>query len=275
MTSRRWICAAAALVAFVAPAGANASARNDGPPRSIAALGDSITTGACADGVSCADATLADSWSTGTNPVVDSQLLRLRAIWKSRAPVRALNLASNSFVTMADLASQATQARRAGAAYVTIEIGENDLCAGTPIPTFRTELERGLSVLTSGVQARKLPPKILLLSIENLAAHWRVVHADPATRRAFAAGYTLDCGLGDKATRAQLDQVEARARALNTVEAEVCSTVPYCLYDGGTYFRLPLRASYFSPADYQHLSVAGQRALAAAEWKVALKFLYD
>jgi hypothetical protein len=76
-------------------------------------------------------------------------------------------------------------------------------------------------------------------------------------------------------SRARLAAVEARARALNAVEAEVCSTVPYCLYDGGTYYRLPLHARYFSPADYQHLSLAGERALAAAEWKVALKFVYD
>jgi len=54
----------------------------------------------------------------------------------------------------------------------------------------------------------------------------------------------------------------------------VCSTVPYCLYDGGTYYHLPLHGAYFSPADYQHLSLAGQRALAAAEWKIALKILY-
>jgi hypothetical protein len=53
----------------------------------------------------------------------------------------------------------------------------------------------------------------------------------------------------------------------------VCSKHPLCLYDAGTYYRLPLKAGYFSPADYQHLSLAGQRALAAAEWKVALKIL--
>jgi hypothetical protein len=85
----------------------------------------------------------------------------------------------------------------------------------------------------------------------------------------------FDCALGDQVPKTWLAQIQARAQALNAVEAEVCSTVPYCLYDGGTYYRLPLRAAYFSPADYQHLSIAGQRALAAAEWKIALKVLYD
>jgi lysophospholipase L1-like esterase len=271
MTIRRLALAAAILTALVAVSAAIPATRNDGPPASIAALGDSITTAACADGTSCSDA-LPDSWSTGTNPAVRSHLLRLRKIWKNR-PVRAVDLASDADATMADLAAQARMARNDGAEYVTIEMGENDLCGSTSIATFKAELERGLDVLTGGTRAPA--PKILLLSIENIVAHWRVVHADPAARRAFRAGYRLDCALGDHVPGKWLAQIEARARTLNAVEAEVCSTVPYCLYDGGTYFRLPLRAAYFSPADYQHLSLAGQRALAAAEWKVALKILYD
>lgn len=260
---------AVVLTALVAVAGAQPATSNGGPPTSIAALGDSITTAACADGTDCSDA-LNDSWATGTNPAVDSHLRRLRAIWKNR-PVRASNFAADTYITMADLAAQAHQARHEGAAYVTIEIGENDLCGKTPIATFRSELRRGLDVLSAGTPT----PKILLLSIENIAAHWRVLHSDPAGRNAFASGYTLDCVLGAKVSHTWLTQIEARTRALNAVEAEVCSTVPYCLYDGGTYFRLPLRARYFSPADYQHLSLAGQRALAAAEWKIAQKILYD
>jgi lysophospholipase L1-like esterase len=275
MTIRPLVCVVAALAALGAVSSASPSVRNNGLPASIAALGDSITTAACADGASCANDTEVDSWATGTDPAVDSHLHRLQAMWKNRGSVRAVNLASNSFVTMADLPTQALQARRAGAAYVTIEIGENDLCAGTPIATFQSELARGLAVLTGGARAKTFPPKILLLSIENLADHWRVLQADPAARKALDRGYGLDCGLGGRVTRLQLAQVEARARALNHVEAEVCSTVPYCLYDGGTYYDLRLRARYFSPADYQHLSRAGQHALAAAEWKVALKILYD
>jgi lysophospholipase L1-like esterase len=268
MTVRSLISVTASLIALVAVSGASPATQNGGPPTSIAALGDSITNAACASGTSCTDAR-ADSWATGTSPAVDSQLLRLRAIFRNGTPVRAFNFASDSFVTMADLVAQARQAVRVRAAYVTIEIGENDLCAYTPVAKFRAELRRGLAALADGRR------KILLLSIENLAAHWRVLDANPAARKAFKAGGGIDCGLGDSASGAYLAQIEARARALNAVEAEACSAVPYCLYDGGAYFRLPLRARYFSAADYQHLSVAGQRALAAAEWKVALRFLYD
>jgi lysophospholipase L1-like esterase len=273
MTIRRSIFVTVALIGLIAASGATPASRNDGPPTSIAALGDSITAAACADGVSCSDI-LADSWSTGTNPAVQSHLRRLQAIWKSH-PVRAVNLASDAYVTMASLAGQALAARHDRADYITIEIGENDLCGSTPIATFRTELEHGLAVLEGGTLAKRPPPKILLLSIENIVAHWRVLHADPAARKAFKSGYSLDCALGNHVPASWIAQIEARVRALNAVEAEVCSSVPYCLYDGGTYYHLPLRARYFSPADYQHLSVAGQRALAAAEWRIALKFLYD
>jgi lysophospholipase L1-like esterase len=272
----RSILAAAVATALVAASGAQSASSNSGPPTSIAALGDSITAAACADEVSCADAP-ADSWATGTNPVVNSHLRRLQTIWNNppyrllHRPVHAFNLASDANVTMADLAAQAHEARREHADYVTIEIGENDLCGSTSIAAFRTNLKRGLTVLTAGTRR----PKILLLSIENIVAHWRVLRSDPAAHKAFAAGYTLDCALGAQVPHSWITQVEARARALNAVEAEVCSTVPYCLYDAGTYFHLPLRARYFSPADYQHLSLAGQHALAAAEWKVAEKILYD
>jgi lysophospholipase L1-like esterase len=264
---------AAALTALVAVSPASPATHNGGPPTSIAALGDSITTAACANGVSCSDA-LPDSWSTGTSVAVQSHLLRLRAIWKNRHPVRAVNLASDDDVTMADLPAQARQALRFGANYVTIEIGENDLCGSTSIAAFRAQLKQGLDILSSN-DTRGPVTKILLLSIEDIVAHWRVLHDNPVARKRFKTGDSLDCALGDQVPKTWLAQIQERARALNAVEADVCSTVPYCLYDGGTYYHLPLRAAYFSPADYQHLSLAGQRALAAAEWKVALRVLYD
>jgi lysophospholipase L1-like esterase len=261
-----------ALISVVAVSAAAPATSNDGPPGSIAAIGDSITTGACT-GSTCADRP-DNSWSTGTNPAVDSHFLHLRAIFKSNPnSVHAYNFATSALVTMADLEAQARQAVARKAQYVTIELGENDLCGGTPLATFRSGLERGLAVL-SKLPPTRIPTKILLLSIENLAEHWRVLHADPAALKAFKAGQGIDCGLGDRVTRAQLAHVRARTLALNRILAEVCGKHPLCLYDAGTYYRLPLKARYFSPADYQHLSLAGQRALAAAEWKVALKILY-
>ena len=266
---RRLCCVAAGLVGLIAVSSASSAPTNDGPPTSIAAIGDSITTGACTD-PTCADRPQ-NSWSTGSNPAVRSHFLRLRAIRKGKVEIKSFNLASSGSATMADLASQATEAVRDRAAYATVELGENDLCNGTKPAVFRAELERGLNVLSRG----RIPVKVLLLSIENEAAHWRALRHDPKAATALRAGATLDCGLGYTAPSSLLSRVEARARLLNGILAAVCSERTDCLYDGGTYFRLPLKASDYSSADYQHLSIAGQRALAAAEWKVALKIIYS
>ena len=267
MSMRRLCCVAAGLVALIAVSTASSAPTNSGPPTSIAAIGDSITTGACTD-PTCADRPQ-NSWSTGSNPAVGSHFLRLRAIRNGKVEVKRFNLASNG-ATIADFASQATEAVRDRAAYATVELGENDLCSGTKPADFRAKLERGLSVLSR----RRVPVKVLLLSIENEAAHWRALRNDPKAATALKAGATLDCGLGYTATSSLRSKVETRARLLNGIINAVCSEHPDCLYDGGTYFRLPLKASDYSSADYQHLSIEGQRALAAAEWKVALKIIY-
>src|SRR6266851_7762037 len=115
MTSRCVALAGAALFAMIAVSAANPAARNGGPPASIAAIGDSITTGACTD-PTCAERPQ-NSWSTGTNSAVDSHLLRLRAIWKNKRPIRAFNFATNAFVTMADLETQAREAVRTRVQY--------------------------------------------------------------------------------------------------------------------------------------------------------------
>ena len=268
MSMRCLSCVAAGLVALTAVSTASSGLANDGPPTSIAAIGDSITTGACPD-PTCADRP-ENSWSTGRNPAVRSHFLRLRAIRKGTVQIKKFNLASSGSATMADFAFQATEAVRDRAAYATVELGENDLCSGTKPDVFRAELERGLKVLSRG----RVPVKVLLLSIENEAAHWRALRHDPKAASALRAGATLDCGLGYTATSSLLSKVETRARLLNGILAAVCSEHPDCLYDRGTYFRLPLKTSDYSPADYQHLSIEGQRALAAAEWRVALKIIY-
>jgi lysophospholipase L1-like esterase len=262
------IAATAALTAAAAPS----AVRNGGPPESIAAIGDSITSGACTDS-SCADRP-ANSWSTGANPTVNSHRRRLDAILKKikgSSPVRAYNFATSGHITMADLAGQAQQAVAVRAEYVTIELGENDLCGTTTPNTFRAQLQQGLTVLSKGLPGTK----ILLLSIEDLTRHWQILQTDPKAATAFKAGASIDCGLArGLISPTLLNRIRKRTTTLNQILADVCSQHPLCLYDAGTYYRLPLKAAYFSPADYQHLSLAGQHALAAAEWKAAQRVLW-
>jgi hypothetical protein len=99
--------------------------------------------------------------------------------------------------------------------------------------------------------------------------HWQALRADPVASRTLKAGHHLDCGLGYSVAQARLGQIRRRTIALNEIVARVCFRLG-CLYDAGLHFRMPLRASYFASADPRYLSVEGQRALAAVEWRPAL-----
>lgn len=265
--SSKWILAAAALAALVAaamPTDATSSAAN-GFPLTIAAIGDSITAGACTD-LTCADRPM-NSWATGTNITVQSQLLRIRKVVNHRHGVAALNLATSRNVTMADFAGQAAHAVAAHATFITVELGENDLCQNTRLTTFDEEVRAGLQLITQ----KEPDAKILLLSIEDLAQHWRVLRTASSSAAAFKAGAEIDCGLGYTVTHTRIAQITRQTTILNGILASECHRYSSCRYDGGIYFRLPITASDFSPADYQHLSLAGQRALSAAEWRAVIK----
>ena len=256
-----------------------------GPPLSIAALGGPISAGACTD-ASCADRP-ENSWSTGTNPAVRSHRLRLRALIRGlrgpgserfRRPIRAYTLATSRFRTVADLEPQVRQAVTRPWRYATVDLGVGDLCGDTPLGTFRAKLKRALTVLAEPAQFEvdgldpQVGREVLVLSIEDLGRHWQVLRADPGSVRALKAGQRLDCGLGYSVTPARLAQIRKRTIALNEAIARVCFRIG-CLYDAGVRFRMPLRASYFSTTDPRYLSVEGQRALAAAEWKPAFALI--
>jgi hypothetical protein len=224
------------------------------PPSSIVSLGGG-------------ESASRSSWSTSTIPQVSSFRLRYS---KSR-PLRGVHVRAYSFATdafsVADLVRQARAAvARAPGSYVTLELGVRDLCMGRPLQTFQVELDRGLRVLSKVGRTAG----VLVVSIEDLTREWRVLRADPAAARALRTGRRLDCNLGYRVPAARLAQIRARTMALNDILAEVCFRNHLCLFDNGTRFRLPLKASYFSAADPRRLSVAGQRVLAAAEWKPAL-----
>ncbi len=121
----------AALALWAAPASAVA------PPKVMAALGDSITRAfnsevdsTCPTGPSldCPK----NSWSTGTNPAVDSQFQRIEAIDPGRNPVayqrrRLRRAGETEHLTLSQAQTAATQ----DPDYVTIEIGANDACRPT------------------------------------------------------------------------------------------------------------------------------------------------
>jgi len=236
-------------------------------PRSIAALGDAITTGYDACGLvgDCPSA----SWAIGGQAQVDSHAERLTAINPS-SPVQA-TIHASAGARAADLPAQALAAVRDHADYVTVTIGTRDACAATlagmtPVATFRDQVATALGTLATGLP----DARILLASVPDLVGIWRV-GAGRGGPGSAAACPTVLAGPDSPAAPAPAEaarrgQVEARIRAYNDALRDVCAPVRTCGYDRGAVFAAPVTADDLSTADGFHFSQNGQRALAGILW---------
>lgn len=261
------LVAAALLVVVVAPAGAQSPL-----PRSMAAVGDSLTRGTGSGPRYFADNT-AFSWSTGGDPAVNSLALRVA----TRSPALAGNVynLSRYGARMSDLLAQMSTVNALKAEYVTVLVGGNDACAlteaaMTPIDTFRRQFADAMAHLEQGSpQAR-----VLVMSIPDPTRLLAILRGD---RRAVAIWDAFDIcqaalarplsdGPEDVARR---ERVRQRVADYNAAMAEVCARHPRCRSDGGAVFSAPLEAADISPYDYFHLSARGQARLAEAAWAAA------
>jgi lysophospholipase L1-like esterase len=237
-------------------------------PASMASLGDSITRGFNASG--WFSDWPARSWSTGTETAVNSHYTRLRAL--NRKMGSAYNDA-RSGAKMAELATQAAQARSQGARYVTVLMGANDACTDTeaqmtPVTTFREQFAAGLQALA----AQTTPPKVLVASIPDLHRLWSVGKDSSSARSAWSAYGICQSMLADPTSTDETDQarrtrVRERVEAYNAELASVCATYAFCRYDGGAVFGYPFQLSQLSTWDYFHPNTAGQAVLADVTWR--------
>jgi lysophospholipase L1-like esterase len=232
-------------------------------PDSIAAIGDSWTTPYCTD----SDCTVKprDSWSTGWNPAVDSHYLRILAA-NPGIRGRNYNIADQADTPgpgISDLSFQAGKAIAKKVDYVTIALGENDICSRPPA-YFQAQFKAGMDKLTKGLPKAE----IFVASIDDITRQWQALHADPKIR----SSLNLDCGLGPTTTTKDLHTVRNQIIALNTQLSTVCARYPHCRYDNGAVFRIAWREKDFSRLDHGHLSIAGQHLLAATTWKATYPF---
>jgi lysophospholipase L1-like esterase len=298
----------AAFALWAAPASAVA------PPHVMAALGDSITRAYNSAGTQFSPGTCpmlrggnvidldcpTNSWSTGTNPAVNSQFQRIQAMDPDRDPA-AFN-DSISGARASGLLSQAQNAAAQDADYVTIEIGANDACrssisAQTPTATFRSQVEAAVDGLVSA------DPKVYIemLSIPDINQLWAIFTSPPnpdALLRWSAFG-TCQALLANPLSFADAD-VDRRAAfraqviAYNGALADVCAEFKRCRFDNNAVFNSSFTAadvatvrntaglpgldfwdavpvidpngSAGSPADYFHPSLLGQTILAEGSW---------
>jgi lysophospholipase L1-like esterase len=260
----------AALALWAAPASAVA------PPKVMVALGDSITRAFNSDGPGCPTGPSLDcaknSWSTGTNPAVNSQFQRIEAIDPGRNPIAINDAVSGARAGTdrtttsgdpIDLVPQAQKAATQNPDYVTIEIGANDACRQTisdqtPTDTFSNHVETALNTLVTA------DPKVYieLLSIPDINQLYTIFTspgADPnAVLRwsplvfnvcqALLANAPSDAP-ADVARRAAFRQ---QVIAYNGALAEVCAEFKRCLFDNYAVFN-----STFTAADVATVTNTG------------------
>ena len=233
-------------------------------PNSMAALGDSISRAfdACASFGEC----LAEVWSTGTDPGVDSHYSRILAINPAIAGNNHNDAVSGA--VMANLNGQAATAVSQGVEYVTIEMGGNDACKGaesqmTPAATYQIQFQQAMTTLTSGLPNAR----IMVASVPDLLRLW-TVGKDVAAARAVWSNFGIcQSMVANPLSLAQAD-VDRRARVqqrvidYNTALSTVCALYPNCKFDQNAVFNSPFALNDVSSIDYFHPSFAGQTGLA-------------
>lgn len=244
-------------------------------PRSVAAMGDSISRGfdACSVLADCPEV----SWVTGTDKRVDSLAARLTpktaaaGRQKGETVGNSWNLAKSG-AKMADLPGQVGKAVAKKPELVTILMGANDACRDstdqmTPVSDYRRDLDRSLDTLH-----RKLPDtRVLVASIPDLQQLWKVGRKNPLAKAVWKLGICPSMlnnpdsmGSADKARRAAVGK---RVDEFNDVLKSSCTKYPTCTFDGGAVHRYKFSLGQLSPWDWFHPSVRGQAELASIMYK--------
>jgi lysophospholipase L1-like esterase len=253
--------AIASLVAFLVLAGPAWGAL----PSSLSALGDSLTRGYGAGG--SAQDYPGGSWSSGSDPAVNSHYLRLLADGAALGGKNFNNAVSGSL--MAATNAQAQTAVAQGAQYVTLWSGTNDVCTPTvgqmtSVATFTSQVRTTLTTLTNGLPG----VQILVVSIPNWYGFWQAYQGNGTAKNAWAT-YSNRCPdlLSASATAADRATFAQRVTDLNSALSSVCATFANCLYDGGAVYNLwPTLTSADVAFDFFHLSLAGQAKVASTLW---------
>ncbi len=232
-------------------------------PKSIAALGDSISRAYGSDG--SASDVLANSWATGTNTDVYSEYLRVLA--RDGSIFGHSGNYAQSGSKMAAVAAQADGAIAQGAEFVTVWSGTNDVCTATTAQmTSVSDYTAQIMVALNKISSSLPNARVLLVSIPNWYVLWQTYQSDTNAQTAWA--FTNRCPdlLGSAASTEDRLVVNQRIIDLNNALAQVCSTFANCTYDNGAVYNLIFQ-TFDLAFDYFHLSATGQAKVAEALWQ--------
>jgi lysophospholipase L1-like esterase len=247
-------------------------------PRITAALGDSMSRAAGADGTR--NLQPENSWTTGTGLKVNSHYKRLVAA--SGKTITSKNFAVSGSHSV-HLKAQAVKASTAKANYVTVLSGANDICAASSVATlpevetYKTNIRNALTALNAGT----VKPQIFVGSVPSLLGLYNAGKTDPDALAVWSA-YSM-CGvmLGN-ATDTSVEAndrraaVEARVQDFNVALNEVCAEYSKCHFDDNAIYNLVFTSADLSSRDHFHPSISGQNMVAAATWeKVIAKKMFS
>ncbi|WP_328881940.1 SGNH/GDSL hydrolase family protein [Streptomyces sp. NBC_00299] len=239
----------------------------DRSPASVAAVGDSITTGfdACSVLSDCPEV----SWATGSSPRVDS--LAVRLLGRAKAAERSWNYAVTG-ARMADVPGQMAQAVTRRPELVAVMAGANDACrdttaAMTSVADFRTQFEDAMGTL------REALPKaqVYVASVPNLMRLWEQGRTSPMGKQVWKLGICPSM-LGDAdsltaAANQRRETVQERVEAYNDVLEQVCAKDRRCRFDDGAVYEFRFGGKQLSQWDWFHPSVNGQARLAEIAYR--------
>jgi lysophospholipase L1-like esterase len=255
------------LSAFSLLLGVGPAAASTPPlPRSMAAIGDSMTQ--AADACCWYGDHPSNSWSTGSASWdgVHSHYERIRALGGAIS-----GHAYNDSVSGARMSAAPTQASRAvaqGVQYVTILMGANDVCTSSPssmtsVSTFRQQYQTALATLDAGLPGRA---RIFVASIPDVYQLWQLYHSDGTAQFVWAVAGICQSLLSPSRTETERQAVRQRNIDFNTVLQQECARYPRCRFDGNAVFSYQFTRSQVSKLDYFHPSLSGQATLAGITW---------
>ncbi len=236
-------------------------------PRSVAAVGDSITRGfdACSVLADCPEV----SWATGTDDAVRS--LAVRLLGPSKAADRSWNHAVSGS-RMVQLPEQMKRAAAERPELVTVMTGANDACRDsvrlmTPVADFRASFEASMRQLRAGAPKAQ----VYVSSVPDLKRLWSTGRVNELGKKIWGLGICQSMladadDLGPAAV-ARRDAVRERVVAYNEVLRDVCAKDRYCRYDGGAVFDFRFSGAQLSSWDWFHPSRDGQARLAEIAYR--------
>jgi lysophospholipase L1-like esterase len=252
-------------------------------PALLGAIGDSYS-----QAFSVAPAYLYDhtqfSWVIGTdkNDGVLSLLERFRALKVSPTVVDAATSGKkmDDAARQANLVVAAAKKLPAGqTAYVTIELGTNDLCASPDARTdpaaFDTQLQAAISILRTGLPAGS---RILMLSVPDFAHFRAITQASPAAVALLSRPSNVNrcvpyLGTSSPSMLVEADRVLAQYNAslkgaCDDIDShEGTAGQLYCTYNAALLSESDFVLKDLSTVDYFHPSLTGQAKMAESAWK--------